>query len=164
VTRPDSYSRLQIALHWGTVALIALNYVVSDGMGYAMRAIARGETPDGLTPVVHVYVGLGIIGLVLVRGVVRLVQGTPDVPEATPPLLRKASALTHAALYALVLAVPVLGAVAWYGQLRWMGDVHVVVMNGLLVLAGLHAAAALYHHYALKDMTLMRMLRPGASG
>jgi cytochrome b561 len=39
-----------------------------------------------------------------------------------------------------------------------IGDLHGLGANTILVLAGLHAAAALFHHYALKDTVLRRML------
>jgi cytochrome b561 len=39
-----------------------------------------------------------------------------------------------------------------------IGSLHGLGANIILVLAGLHAAAALFHHYALKDTVLRRML------
>jgi cytochrome b561 len=38
--------------------------------------------------------------------------------------------------------------------------VHELLANALLILAGLHACAALIHHYVFRDRTLVRML-PG---
>ncbi len=44
----------------------------------------------------------------------------------------------------------------------WTGDVHGILANyGLLVLVGLHVAAALYHYFVRRDGVLQRML-PGA--
>jgi cytochrome b561 len=40
-------------------------------------------------------------------------------------------------------------------------EVHETLANALLLLVGLHAAAALVHHYVLHDRTLTRML-PGS--
>ena len=37
-------------------------------------------------------------------------------------------------------------------------EVHEVFANALLILAGLHASAALAHHWVLRDRTLLRML------
>jgi cytochrome b561 len=39
-----------------------------------------------------------------------------------------------------------------------IGDYHALAANALLILAGLHAAAALFHHFILQDATLRRML------
>jgi cytochrome b561 len=41
---------------------------------------------------------------------------------------------------------------------RSMKDVHEVLANTLVILAVLHAAAALAHHWLLRDRTLLRML------
>ena len=40
--------------------------------------------------------------------------------------------------------------------------VHEYLADALLILAGVHAAAALMHHYLFEDRTLLRML-PGVS-
>jgi cytochrome b561 len=42
-------------------------------------------------------------------------------------------------------------------------NVHALLANALLILASLHALAALAHHYVLKDDTLRRMLPGGGS-
>ncbi|MHC0053757.1 cytochrome b [Actibacterium sp. D379-3] len=157
----ESYSKLQVALRWGVVVLIAVNYVVSDNMGRALQAVLKGGAVTGLTPKIHVYVGLAILALVAVRLVVRLIQGAPAADAAGPDLLKKAVAAAHGLLYLLLVAVPVLGALTWFGRIGVLGDVHVVAMNVMLAIAGLHAAAALYHHYILKDGVLLRMIRPG---
>jgi len=41
---------------------------------------------------------------------------------------------------------------------------HEVLANALVILAGLHALAALAHHWLLKDRTLLRMLPWTADG
>jgi cytochrome b561 len=41
-------------------------------------------------------------------------------------------------------------------------DLHGWFANTLLIVAGLHAAAALVHHFALRDNVLRRMLPPRA--
>jgi cytochrome b561 len=91
--------------------------------------------------------------------------------------------LAHYALYALLVAAPVVGIVLQFARgdalpvfglfevaSPWAADrafagavkeVHEVLANALVILAALHAAAALLHHFALHDRTLLRML-PGA--
>ena len=51
-----------------------------------------------------------------------------------------------------------LAAPARHALAEQIGDLHGLGANTILVLAGLHTAAALYHHYALKDTVLRRML------
>jgi cytochrome b561 len=41
---------------------------------------------------------------------------------------------------------------------RWMRGWHGTAANTILIIAGLHAAAALFHHYLLRDDVLRRML------
>ena len=44
-----------------------------------------------------------------------------------------------------------------------VADVHALLANVLMVVAGGHALIALYHQYVLKDRLLLRMMRPGRS-
>jgi cytochrome b561 len=39
-----------------------------------------------------------------------------------------------------------------------MEDIHELAANALVILAAFHAAAALVHHWILRDRTLVRML------
>jgi len=39
-----------------------------------------------------------------------------------------------------------------------MADIHTILGNVIMWLAGFHAAAALFHHYVLRDDTLRSML------
>jgi cytochrome b561 len=88
--------------------------------------------------------------------------------------------LTHYALYALLIAAPVSGIVLqlargdslplfglteiaspWASDralARSVKEIHEVAANALVILAALHAAAALVHHWVLCDRTLIRML------
>jgi cytochrome b561 len=88
--------------------------------------------------------------------------------------------LAHWGLYALLLALVPLGfAIRWSGNhpLSFFGlidipaafrlarpnarsarELHELAANILMALAGLHAAAALFHQYVLRDGVLARML------
>jgi cytochrome b561 len=98
--------------------------------------------------------------------------------------VERAGVWTHYALYLLLVATPIAGicvrfasgealpvfglfdiASPWLRDrafLRTVKEVHQVLANGLLILAGLHMAAALFHHWVLRDGTLRRML-PGST-
>jgi cytochrome b561 len=41
---------------------------------------------------------------------------------------------------------------------RLIGDWHALAANAIMIVAALHAAAALFHHYVLHDRVLRRML------
>ena len=96
------------------------------------------------------------------------------------PWMKLAATLTHCALYALLIAIPstaILGA-WWEGHaLTLLGgltfapmlaqahdlgatvaDIHTYLGNAIIWLAGLHAVAALFHHFVLRDRVLLFML------
>jgi cytochrome b561 len=56
-------------------------------------------------------------------------------------------------------AVPVSGLLALYVW-NWMGDIHALAKPVFIVLICIHAGAALFHHFILKDAMLARMLFP----
>ena len=152
-----TYNTAQILLHWAIAALIIFNYFVSEGMGRAFHQhLDDSNTGYGLVSSLHVYVGLAIIALVVIRIIVRLVSR--KTKKDSPNLLDKISHITHEILYLLMFLVPVFGAIAWYLGIHFMGDVHEITMNIMMTIVLLHAAAALFHQYVLKDGTLLKML------
>jgi len=159
MTAKTSFSGLQITLHWAIAVLIAANWLVSDGMGRALHQRLDGQVVTGNTPTFHVYAGITILVLVLGRLVVRLMQGAPEAPDADT-FIGKIGVWTHFALYALMVLVPVIGMMAWFGGIEPAGDIHTVLMNVMMILVILHALAALYHQFVLRDGLLMRMLKP----
>lgn len=151
------YSGIQIALHWLIALGVAFNYVFSDGMGDALDQRLAGKAfTVGIAPW-HVYVGIAVLVLVLLRVVIRLTRGGP---AAESGLQGKAASAMHGVLYLLLLAVPLAGALTWYRGIDALGEPHVLMANVVLILAGLHAVMALFHHYVLKDGLLRRMMRP----
>lgn len=157
MSNTTGYSRLQIALHWLIAALILLNYFVSEGMEDAFDAMRAGTPVSGLAPMMHVWVGVAVLVLVILRLLVRLVQGVPEALGMS--VGDKAAVWGHRVLYLLMLAVPVLGAATWFGGMDATADPHVIAVNVLMILALGHAAMAIFHQYVLRDGLLARMLR-----
>lgn len=154
-----SYSRPQIALHWAVAALFLVNYVVSDDLGRALRTIAQGGTPEGLTPMVHVWGGIAVLVLTLLRIGLRIARRAPAAVGRT--LSERVAHWGHIALYALLLALTGSGVAAWFGGVREAGEAHEVLVNLTLLLVAAHTLAALFHQYVLKDGLLARMTRTG---
>jgi cytochrome b561 len=173
------YGTVPQALHWITVILVLIAWV----LGMFEDALPKGEArAAGLF--VHITAGLWILVALAARVVWRVVDPPPP-PELTVFGVwgDRASRLAHYALYALLVAVPVVGIAVQFARGEplpllgfteivspWTADrafahsmkeVHEVLANALVVLAALHAAAALVHHWVLHDRTLTRML-PGA--
>jgi cytochrome b561 len=174
----DGYGAVPQALHWLTVALVVLAWVLGEFGDVLPRGPARAA---GLF--VHNSAGLAILAVLVVRLLWRMVDPPPP-PEPTifGAWLDRAGRLAHYALYALLIAVPIAGIVLQFARgdalplfglseipspwpanrafARSVKEVHEVLANGLVILAGVHAAAALVHHWVFRDRTLVRML-PG---
>ena len=175
-TAPSArYSPAAIQLHWLTAALILLNWSLPHITGY----FARSDAPRIIG--LHRSIGVTILVLVLLRAGWRFFNPPPPLPGGTPPLLRIAAKLGHAALYLLMIAVPVLGILfTWAGgrtleiwsivQIAppdWavsddlhdtLRALHGTLANAILWLVGLHVAAVLLHHYGFSDGLAWRML------
>ena len=155
----NGYSRTQIGLHWATLAALFVAFFTHDAMEHAFRAAMRG-TGTGLSTVawVHVIAGLSVLSIAVWRLMLRLTRTAP-APGPGPVALRTAAAVVHWVLYALMLSLPLAGAIAWFGGVGAAGAVHGLLFNIGLGLVGLHVAAALFHHYVLRDGLLGRMVR-----
>ncbi|MFD1560982.1 cytochrome b [Paraburkholderia silviterrae] len=167
--RYDAVARL---LHWLVVALVGAQFV----LGWTMPDVHRDTQPVGLIAA-HLIVGTALLAAMALRILWRATH-RPPAGELSGPL-RVLSSLTHGALYALLVAVPVLGCInassrAWPLTLlgvvplpalspagssfgHAMGDIHGVLAWALLALIGLHVAAALLHRFVFRDRTLQRM-------
>ena len=163
-TRPAGYGVSQIALHWIIAALVFFQLVFGESMGKIGWMTRRGETPsatDYLMANLHIYAGVAILVLALIRLYVRIKQGVPAAPAGGNPMLKKIAAGMHHLFYLLLIVVPVTGLVAEY-LYRPAGEIHELAKPVFIVLIAVHAAAALYHQFVVKDGVLMRMLKPGA--
>ncbi|MFN7223753.1 MAG: cytochrome b [Paracoccaceae bacterium] len=161
IPSPKGYSLTQIALHWLVAGLIALQFLLNEPMSDAWDVVEDGGSV-GFDPLVaaHVFGGIAILALVLWRIGLRLTRGVPDLPLTDPAHMRLAAHLGHMGLYALMVAIPVSGAVAWFVGIETAAEVHEVMTTLLLVLVAVHAAAAVWHQFWLKDGLLLRMKRP----
>jgi cytochrome b561 len=169
------HSRVTQLLHWATVLLVGIAYVLSPG-GPESRVYSTAS--DGLRDW-HESVGLLVFALVLLRLMWRLLRVEPE-PVPMAAWMRASATAAHWALYALLLAIPLTAiAGAWLEAhpLTILGigdvppllapahdlgalvaDIHTILGNVIMWLAGFHAAAALFHHYVLRDDTLRSML------
>lgn len=151
------YSSAQILLHWGVALGVVFNYFVSEGMGRALDQNLGGEAVTVGVASWHVWVGVAVLVLAVLRILLRVTRGSPP-PE--PGLLGKVASAMHGLLYVLILLVPALGALAWFGAIDAVGEPHALLANVMVILAALHALGGFYHLLVLKDGMLRRMLRP----
>lgn len=180
-TTHKHYDALSRAFHWLTaIAVVAAFILGPEGFG---RLVHEGVDPATHSDIVwHESLGVLVFVLTLLR--LLWVAVRPAAPQfEMSKAMRAASTLGHLALWALMLALPItailalgsegnpltlLGGIrvaqlpvneasAIAGLADW-GDVHGVLGDVLIWLAGLHAAAAIYHHVFLKDGVLAAMV------
>lgn len=157
--KSGSYNRTQIALHWAVALVLVVSFFSHDAMKAGWRAFNRGQDYASIGVQVHVIAGIVVLALVALRLLLRWWTGVPDMPPGTHPLMSRAASLSHWALYAVLVLMPVSGMLAWFGGIGDAGDVHELLFNLLLALVALHTVAALFHHYVLKDGLIHRMTR-----
>lgn len=159
--QPKGYTRLQIVLHWLIFVLLIGMFLNEDAISEAFRSVMRsGSFTPNVLVAAHIFGGIAVLVLVVLRLAIKLKRGAPALPENEPPLLKLVAHGTHLGLYALMLLVPVAGLVAWFGQQGWAGEVHEVLKTLLMLLALLHVAGALYQQFVLKTNILNRMRQP----
>jgi len=166
------YSLSQISLHWATLLMIILTYAAM---------LTRDYFPEDNQPLVkllHFNFGICVWLLMFARIFLRTRHSTPPVTPALPRWQNAASHAVHGVLYLLFLSLPVLGVLTLeFGGREWfllgwqvpqfvtpdpdtrsaVKATHEFLANCGYYLIGLHALAAIYHHYVRKDDTLLRM-------
>lgn len=161
-----------ITLHWLTAFLVVILWAIGQTVDLVPRGSLRIDYRS-----VHIVLGAAL-GLVLLgRLAWRLTRHRSLPPIGSAALLLLARA-THWLLYLLlVLAVGFGIANVWVRGdtlfnlmqipayrpgdrelVHLIGERHELMANLVFIVAGLHAAAALFHHYILRDLTLRRML------
>ncbi len=161
--RPIGYSTAQIVLHWVIAALVVFQIVFGEEIADAYRAYRRGTTPDAealFQSNIHVYIGLAVLALAVVRLALRIIHGAPPLPAGQPRIQTAIAHLAHAILYVAIFAMPISGAVAWYLDVPLAGEVHELAKPVIIVTVVVHAAGALLQHFVKKTDVLTRMLRP----
>lgn len=156
------YSGLQISLHWLIMVMVVVQVVIGDDMTEMVDAMEEGESVSSgvsLWGTVHYWLGLAILAAMLARLVVRMTQGAPSHAGSQSSWQNAAAAALHWGFYAVLIAVPISGLMAYYG-IADVGDLHGLSKPLLIVLVGIHVLAALYNQYIRKDGTLTRMVRP----
>jgi len=168
-TRYDNFS---VALHWATAFLVLAQFATSQVWGWFARPTHH------LLVVSHMTMGVLLTAVFLTRLVWRLTPGHRMAPIATG-WMETASRAAHWLLYLLLIAEAVLGWLTRWSEGRgmsffglqiqppfapWTKAEHHMMMERheqvgwvIVVVALLHALAALYHHYALHDRVLVRM-------
>jgi cytochrome b561 len=173
-----NYDNVAIALHWATALLVVIQFALAETWDYFAKPTQA--TMEGL----HMSLGVVLTLVIVARLAWRLMPGH-QVSSLEIGWIRVAAKAAHYLLYVLLVAAVGLGfALQWsrghpvnlfglgipgpFGPFArpvrgLLKELHNYVAWAIIIIAAGHAAAALYHHYALKDRVLKRMLpRHGA--
>ncbi|AOW15889.1 cytochrome B [Hydrogenophaga crassostreae] len=175
------YDPLSMAFHWLTAIAVLAAFILGPG-GFG-RLLRQGIDPGTHADIVwHESLGMLIFSLTVLRLLWTAVRpAAPQVAMSGPLCL--ASKLGHAGLWGLLLITPItalltlgsegapltllggfrieqLGFIANSGlaSLTNWGEVHSLMGDAIIWLAGLHALAAIAHHVKLKDGVLVSMV------
>ena len=168
-----NYDRVAIALHWATAFLVIANFTLAQTWDWFAKPV------KGLMEDTHMSFGVLLAAAVIARLVWRWLPGH-QLSSLEAGWVRLASKATHYLLYGLLVIEAGLGFAFRWGAGRPMEffglgipaltgaidkalrhdlrEIHEWVGWAIIILALIHALAALYHHYALKDRVLERML------
>jgi cytochrome b561 len=174
----NSWGAAARSFHWLVAGLILVQFVIgkiAEGMSLSPAKLD--------TFVWHKSLGVTVLLIVALRAAWRLFDAPPAPPGGIPPRETKLATIGHWLLYVLMFAVPLSG---W-----WVSDasrvpfeaffvvpmpdliatdrdtqetaatVHEILTNALLAVAAIHVAAALRHHFYLRNDALRRMLPGG---
>jgi len=172
---PVRYGSLSTGLHWLMLLLFVAVYATID----LRELFEKGSDPREMLKTWHFMLGMLVFVLVWLRIAARFSGPTPDIHPEPARIQMLSAKLLHLALYGLMIGMPLTG---WLllsaagkpipffglelpaligenkdlaGQIK---ELHEVVGTTGYFLIGLHAVAALYHHYIKRDDTLTRML------
>jgi cytochrome b561 len=171
----ERYSGFSIGLHWLMLALLVGVYACIE----LREVFPRGSETRQALATWHYMLGLATFALVFLRLAFRAAGRTPPIQPPPPRWQQRLAGLVHMALYVFLVAMPLLGwlvlstsgdPVPFFGMTlpplaapdralsHDLEEIHEAIGTGGYYLIGLHAAAALFHHYFLRDNALLRIL------
>jgi cytochrome b561 len=167
-----------MAFHWAMAILI----VVVGVLGLLHDSWPKRTQAAWINR--HAVIGLSVWVLLMARFWWRSTHKPPELALDVGEPWRKLSHAVHLLLYALIFVTPIVGIVTfiWHGRMFDFGvftvnfgvrsnraifhpteDIHGYLAYTLFALAGIHALAALWHHFVRHDSVLLRMW-PGGRG
>lgn len=167
----DRYGAVAIAIHWTTavaiVGILASGFQAADAMEAADRLVLLR---------IHATLGIFVVLLTLMRiGWWWLGDAKPADAAGTPRWQARAAHIVHGLLYVIILgmgasgigmlALSGAGATLFAGATTPLPDFttylprapHGLGSRLLIALLAFHTAAALYHHFVMRDGLLGRM-------
>ena len=171
-TTATRYDRTTIWFHWLTALLIVSQWCIAKMIDWAPRGDPRVPMRS-----LHLTVGIILVGLIAARILWRATGGR-RLPAADRGALHVVAKATHWGLYALVAATLALGVMLWWVRgdtwfhvfslpkldpdnkpfAEFFDTWHPLLGTAILILAAVHASAAIAHRVLWHDGVLARML------
>jgi cytochrome b561 len=169
------YSSLSIWMHWIVFLLMVAIYATIE----LREFFPKGSDPRNALKTWHFMLGISVFALVWIRLVAVAISRIPAIVPKPPHWQMLVAKATHGMLYLLMITMPILGwlllsasgkpipffgielpaligeSTAWAETLK---EIHETGGSVGYFLIGLHATAGLFHHYVMRDNTLVRML------
>ncbi|OHV86172.1 cytochrome b [Mesorhizobium sp. ORS 3428] len=178
------YGWAMIILHW----LIGAIFIGQFVLGVIMVRVSSQRTSFELIQL-HKSFGFLLLGLIILRIAWRLGNTVPALPASVGALERRMAPLVHFGLYVFQIALPLSGwalvsvstleiptmpfnqfvmpnlplAESDAAESLWSA-VHWYLAYAGIALVVLHMAAALRHHFLLRDSVLTRIIKPSSDG
>ena len=171
----DRYGSLQILLHWTTLLLIVAVYACIE----LREFFPKGSDVRESLKAWHFTLGLSVLILATIRIGLSVYGPRPLIRPVPPRWQMAAGSIVHYALYAFMIGMPIVGWLLLSSEAKdipffgfglpaligadknlaeQLKELHETVGNIGYALIGIHAAAALAHHYIVRDNALLRML------
>jgi len=173
----NGYGLISIVMHWASAILILFLF----GLGIYMTGLSYYDDWYHKGPELHVSLGLVVLLIMLVRVIWRIVNPTP-VDLADKRVQNLAAKLVKLGLYAFIFIVLISGylittaegqAASMFNIIKFpvlaelssqnvdiAGALHEYLAWGIVILVVLHIGGALFHHFVMRDRTLVRILKP----
>ncbi|WP_212626336.1 cytochrome b [Pseudomonas sp. PP3] len=170
------YGWVSIFMHWGVALVVFGLFALGLWMvGLDYYSTWRKDAPD-----LHKSIGLVLLGVMVLRVLWRFISPPPPTLTSYSRMTRLGAKFGHGFLYLSLFAVIVAGylistadgvGIPVFGlfevpalvsglpdQADTAGVIHFYLAWVLVIFSGLHALAALKHHFIDRDVTLKRML------
>ena len=170
------YGWVSIFMHWGVALVVFGLFALGLWMvGLDYYSTWRKDAPD-----LHKSIGLVLLGVMVLRVLWRFISPPPPTLQSYSRMTRIGAKFGHGFLYLALFAVMLAGylistadgvGIPVFGlfevpalvsglpdQADTAGVIHLRLAWILVIFSGLHALAALKHHFIDRDATLTRML------
>lgn len=171
----DGYGLLSVSLHWLMLLLIVATYATMN-----LKSIyLKGSHEREVLAFWHYSLGLTVFGFVWFRLLARCMGRSPVIRPALPIGQAIMAKVVQFLLYGLMIGLPVLGwltlsakgvpvpffnlelpvlITADHDYARLFKKIHESIATVGYFLIGLHALAALFHHFVKRDNTMKLMM------